>query len=121
MNNCTAIFKQENKKLVFKNCKTQFVVKSERPNFVFKFGGVIDNSGGGSPVRVYNEALTGVINGSNATFTAQSNFVQGSEEIKIRGVTQLRQRDYTLSPPNIVQFTSSPEIGDTLLISYNRI
>jgi hypothetical protein len=111
---CNSItIKQENKNLVF---------KSQEVTMVFKFNGVINTGTGlAAPPRVYNENLIGVIDGSNATFATTDNFVQGSEEVKINGLTQRPTRDYTITPPNTIQFTSSPEPNDQLFISYNKL
>jgi hypothetical protein len=84
-------------------------------------GAIINQTGLAAPPRVYNENLIGVIDGSNATFTTTDNFIQGSEEVKINGLTQRPTRDYTITPPNTIQFTSSPEPNDQLFISYNKL
>jgi hypothetical protein len=99
------------------------VIKNVDCNLVFKIQGAIinNNSPGGTTNRVFGEGLNGLINGSNATFTTPDNFVQGSEEVKINGLTQRPTRDYTITPPNTIQFTSSPEPNDQLFISYNKL
>lgn len=74
--------------------------------------------------RVFKEELTGVKNGSNATFTTQFDFVPGTEEVRINGLTQENTDTqicyYTVGTHTIV-FTDSPLSVDYLDIDYNKL
>ena len=74
----------------------------------------------GDSLRVINEAVTGTINGSNATFTTAFDFIPESIEIKVNGIMQKLSDDYTTSGAHTIQFVSSPVSGDKILISYTK-
>jgi hypothetical protein len=120
--NCNDLtFNTAEQSLTFNNCEENLVVNIGSEEILANVDSVVVNlNGSAAPPRIYNENLNGLINGSNATFTTTNSFVQGSEEVKINGLTQRPTRDYTITPPDTIQFTSSPEPNDQLLISYNQ-
>ncbi len=84
---------------------------------------------GGSPsTRVYNEVLTGTINGANTSFTTGVDYTAGNEAVFYNG---LRQRegascDYTRAESggagtgfDTIVFAVAPRTGDNLLIDYD--
>lgn len=112
---CDLNFNTIQQNLVFESCDNIMV---------FQMQGVVENgnsNSSNSTTKIYNEILSGILDGSNATFMTSQAFVSGTEEIKINGLTQLITRDYTISPPKTIQFTSSPEPNDRLFISYNKL
>jgi hypothetical protein len=73
--------------------------------------------------RVLKEPLTGVQNGSNATFTTQHEFVPGSEEVRINGLTQENipgTTCYFTTGTHTIVFTDSPLPTDYLEIDYTK-
>ena len=57
------------------------------------------SGGGGSGTRTFNEALAGIINGTNTAFTTAVDFVANSEAVFFNGVRQHPGvgNDYTIS------------------------
>lgn len=74
----------------------------------------------GTATLVTDEVPTGAINGSNATFTTAQNFKPASVKLRLNGIGQKRGAgfDYITLGNNTIQFATSPEIGDTILVDY---
>jgi hypothetical protein len=73
--------------------------------------------------RVLKEALTGTQDGSNATFTTQFEFIPGTEEVRINGITQENipgTSCYFTTGTHTVVFTDSPLPSDYLEIDYTK-
>lgn len=67
---------------------------------------------------VTNEVPEGLIDGSNATFTTEFEFVPESISITINGLEQKSPENYITSGTQTIIFSSSPETGDQILIDY---
>lgn len=67
---------------------------------------------------VFNEVLTGTVNGSNATFTTQFDFVPGTTKVQIQGVELRIIDDYQTIGTNTIQFVTSPLTGEVPVIDY---
>ena len=67
--------------------------------------------------RVVREEPTGLVDGSNATFTLANTPVAGSEEVYLNGLLLNEGVDYTISGNTITMITI-PETGDYLRVSY---
>jgi hypothetical protein len=70
---------------------------------------------------VFGEVPTGLINGSNATFTATDQFIPESLVVKVNGITQKLTNDYTVSGGLTISFLVSPVVGDSILIDYIKV
>jgi hypothetical protein len=70
---------------------------------------------------VFNETLTGTIDGSNAMFSTAFNYVSQSVTVYINGVKGSHGNDYSLVGINQVLFADSPEIGDILEVTYQKL
>jgi len=70
---------------------------------------------------VVREVPTGLIDGSNTSYTLANTPVAGSEEIYLNGLLQNvgAGNDYTISSGTIT-FNSAPETGDIILVSYQK-
>ena len=82
---------------------------------------VPSSSVSGGTTNVFNEVPSGLINGSNATFTTTFPFVPSAIRLWLNGI---RQRgggeDYNNTDAQTIVFTTSPQIGDIILIDYQR-
>jgi len=74
---------------------------------------------------VVREVPTGLINGSNTTFTLSANYVAGTEQVYLNGVLQNEgsSNDYLNSDDvsvavNEIEFNSAPVSGDVILVTY---
>jgi hypothetical protein len=70
---------------------------------------------------VFGEIPSGLINGSNATFTAANQFVPESLVVKVNGITQKLVDDYTVSGGLTISLLVSPVVGDKILINYIKV
>ena len=70
---------------------------------------------------VRNEPATGLVNGSNATFTTAFAFAPETVEVTVNGVGQRRFVDYNTVGNNTIIFTSSPRVGDFIEVDYLRV
>lgn len=77
----------------------------------------IDSSS--SVANVIRETPTGTINGTNDEFTLANTPVSGTEQVYLNGVLQDEgaSDDYTISGSTIT-FSTAPETGDKLLVTY---
>lgn len=80
-------------------------------------GVVIYNNDG---VQVIGEIPNGVINGSNATFTTDFNFVPQSVQLFVNGVNQYNPTHFTTSGVLTIILTTSPIVGDILTVNYTK-
>jgi hypothetical protein len=71
--------------------------------------------------HVINEIPTGLINGINNIYTSSFNFVPGTVEIKLNGLTQKIIDDYNTSGTNTIIFNISPTIGENIIINYHKL
>lgn len=69
---------------------------------------------------ISGETPSGVIDGSNATFLSEFEFIPESVAVYINGVMQKRIQDFNTSGLHTVFLTDSPGIGEDILISYLR-
>lgn len=67
---------------------------------------------------VVGEVPTGLVNGSNATFTTAFAFIPESVEVKINGLTQKKVTHYNTSGTTTILFTDSPTTGEIILVNY---
>lgn len=69
---------------------------------------------------VYDQSVSGTINGSNLVFTAQDSYVGGSLEVFINGLKQTRNVHYTETTPSVGTFTldTAPIVGDIIRVNY---
>lgn len=75
---------------------------------------------GGASTRIFGEEPAGTINGSNAVFTTAFEFVPTQIEVRINGLYQRPQVDFTTPTTQSIQLTSSPETSDYLAVDYER-
>lgn len=73
------------------------------------------NAGGGN--WSFKEVPTGLVNGSNTTYTIAHTPDSGAEHVYRNGVLQKATDDYTISGTTIA-FTTAPETGDALAVTY---
>lgn len=71
--------------------------------------------------EVEGETPMGVIDGSNATFVSQFDFIPESVEVEINGLGQRRILDFNTSGTRLIIFSESPQAGDSVRIDYVRI
>ncbi len=86
-------------------------------------GGTVLGGGGGGWVEVRNEVPTGVVNGSNDSFSLAFSPIAGSQEVYKNGVRQKpgATEDYTISGSTIVFNAGNiPQTGDVLLCDYRK-
>lgn len=69
---------------------------------------------------IFGEIPNGVLNGVNAIFTSDYNFLTSSVEVFLNGVKQTLIEDYQLSGGNTITFLVSPEITSIITINYIR-
>ena len=70
---------------------------------------------------VYREVPSGLVNGSNASYTLAATPLSGTECVHLNGILQNvgGSNDYTIST-NSITFNSAPETGDVLLVNYAK-
>jgi H-type lectin domain len=80
--------------------------------------GSIQNVGTNSFIS--DETPTGLVNGSNTSYTSARAYIGGSLEVFVNGLKQTRGVDYTETTPSTGTFTISPALatGDILRINY---
>lgn len=69
---------------------------------------------------VTNETPAGLIDGSNATFTTEFDFVPESVSVWINGLYQKRIADFNTSGLRTITLTASPGTGEHILVNYLR-
>lgn len=75
---------------------------------------------GGSQVWVVGETPTGLVNGSNATYTTAFSFVPLSVAVLVNGVAQRRVTDFNTSGTTTIILTESPQAGEAVRVTYLR-
>lgn len=80
-----------------------------------KVGSTLTTSSGSF---VIGETPSGVINGSNATFTTLQSFVPLTVELILNSTIQTYGIDYTTSGTNTINLNVSPIIGDIIRVNY---
>lgn len=70
---------------------------------------------------VVNETPSGLINGSNATFTTAFNFDPGTEEVYLNGLKLVKLEDYNTTGTNQIDLYVSPGAGEHLIVNYKKI
>ena len=69
-------------------------------------------------VPVIGEVLTGLVNGSNATFTTAFEFVPGTVQVYVNGVRQNQPDDFNTTGMQTVILAQSPTIGERIQADY---
>lgn len=67
---------------------------------------------------IVGETPTGAVNGINAAFTSEFDFVPESVVVLVNGVAQRRVTDFNTSGTRNITLTDAPTIGDALRINY---
>jgi hypothetical protein len=73
-------------------------------------------TGGGT--GVVGEVPSGLINGTNTTFTISQTFVAASLAVYLNGLRQRPTTDFTIADSTHFTLTSAPLAGDSLLADY---
>lgn len=77
--------------------------------------------GGGGGSSIWNEVLTGGVNGSNTNFTTAAEFSPGSTRVFYNGI-KLRNGgsyDYTETGADTIHLNFIPQVGDELIVEYD--
>lgn len=74
----------------------------------------------GTNAIVFNETPTGLINGSNATFTTEFDFIPESVQVFLNGVKQKIIGDYNTSGTQTIILVDSPLTGELVTVSYQK-
>jgi hypothetical protein len=74
----------------------------------------------GADSFVLNEVPTGLVNGSNVTFTTAFNFVPGSEQVFLNGIKLTLLQDYNTSGNNTITLYQSPLTGELIQVNYTK-
>lgn len=91
------------------------------PSGNYEAGCLICEGGGGSGADViFGEELSGVLNGSNVTFTTQFPFVPGKINPKVNGVDLLIVDDFVTVGTNTVLLNVAPLSGESVTADYVR-
>lgn len=69
-------------------------------------------------IFIVGEIPIGAINGSNATFTTQQNFVPLSVELILNSTIQTYGIDYYTTGVNTIILNISPVVGDIIRVNY---
>lgn len=72
----------------------------------------------GNGNMILGEQLSGLVNGSNATFTTSLSFQPGKLAVYVNGLLQKIITHYQTTGTQTVLFTDSPQVGDQLQIDY---
>lgn len=70
------------------------------------------------PERILNEIPSGAINGMNATFTTQHDFVPGSVEVYMNGLKQKLIDDFNTTGVRTILLAQSPNSNENILVNY---
>jgi len=70
--------------------------------------------------RIFNETPIGVMNGVNAIFNSQHNFISGTVTVFLNGIFQKIINDFNTSGNNTLILTNSPGASETLIINYTK-
>lgn len=72
------------------------------------------------PGMVRGETPSGLVNGSNATYTTANAFVPGTVEVLINGMAQRITTDFVTTGTTTIALTSSPLTGDSVRVNYTK-
>lgn len=75
----------------------------------------------GERVRISGEIPSGVINGSNATFTTQFDFVPESVEVFCGGIRLTVLSDFNTSGNRTISLYVSPLSGELIRVNYQKL
>lgn len=67
---------------------------------------------------IFGETPTGSVNGANATFTTQFNFVPESVVVLVNGLEQRRVTDFNTSGTQTIVLTDAPQAGESVRVNY---
>jgi hypothetical protein len=93
------------------------------PNVItLDFGAIGPQGVKGDPgvAGVFGEAPTGLINGVNATFQSQYDFIPESVSVFLNGMRLKVIADYQTSGARMVNLNVSPTVGEMIQIDYLR-
>lgn len=90
-------------------------ITSTTEEVIVKVGAFVTTSSGSF---VFGETPSGLVNGSNATYTTAQNFVAESVQVFINGVSQTSGVDYTTSGSTTITMNVSPVSGDYIRVNY---
>lgn len=86
------------------------------PQYITVQVGATVTTGAGS--FVIGETPSGLVNGSNATYTTDHAFVPETMQVFINGVSQTSGVDYTTIGTNTIIMNVSPIVGDYIRVNY---
>lgn len=69
---------------------------------------------------IVGETPSGIINGSNATFTTQFPFVPESVEVFLNGLAQRKPDHFNTTGTNTINLSDSPTLGESIQVNYLR-
>jgi len=75
---------------------------------------------GGVASTITGETPTGAINGANAAFQSQFDFVPETVEVFLNGLQLRRVTDFNTTGTRDIQLTDSPGVGESVRINYFR-
>ena len=70
---------------------------------------------------VKNETPIGLINGANASFTSQFNFIPESVEVFLNGLIQQKVIEFQTIGDNQINLNITPNLGELILINYIKL
>lgn len=72
------------------------------------------------PVEIYNETLTGEINGENKIFTTIGVYISNKTRLYLNGIRLKLINDYFESGISQITFVYAPEMNDNIIIDYSQ-
>lgn len=78
----------------------------------------LPGAAGVSVTTIYNEQPSGLINGSNNSFTTASNFQPGKVSVFINGLLQKIITHYNTTGTNTILLNDSLTVGDQIQVNY---
>lgn len=69
---------------------------------------------------VFGETPTGLVNGSNATFTTAFDFVPGKVDVFVNGLLQKIVTHYNTTGTRTIILNDSPQVNDFVLVDYKK-
>lgn len=67
---------------------------------------------------VVGEVPSGLVNGSNATYTTAFNFYPDTVDVCINGLSQKKPTHFNTSGTNTIIFADSPTVGEVITVNY---
>ncbi len=93
-------------------------VEKKLVNVTVRNGVVVYNTG--SSDQVFGEVPSGTMNGSNATFTSEFDFVPETVQLYVNGLLQKKIADYNTTGVQTIILTSSPSSVENILLNYTK-